>query len=137
MPFVLPEDVGTTKRRKMTPTRALAAWERTKGRCVLCGHPIDGTRDVWFVEHVRALELGGSDTDDNLGPAHVRCKPTKDAEDHSRAAKAKRVKREALGITKAFKRGPKIRSRGFPKRERTGPDKLAQIRALRERMHGE
>lgn len=98
MPFVC-EDVGTTARRRMTPTRALRAWENTKGVCVTCGRPIDGTKERWFVEHIRALELGGKDEDDNLGPAHVNvCKAVKDAADHASAAKAKRMKRERLGI---------------------------------------
>ncbi len=98
MPFVC-EDVGTTKRRRMTPTRALKAWENTGGVCVTCDLRIDGTKEDWFVEHIRALELGGADDDQNIGPAHLeRCKATKDADDHSRTAKAKRNKRAALGI---------------------------------------
>jgi len=92
MPFIC-EDVGTTKRGRMTPTRALKAWERTGGVCVNCGLKIDGTKADWFAEHIRALELGGSDTDDNLGPAHWACKRDKDAADHASAAKAKRNKR--------------------------------------------
>lgn len=108
MPFVC-EDVGTTTRLRMTPTRALRAWERTKGVCVNCNRPIDGTKDDWFVEHIRALELGGADEDDNVGPAHLACKTAKDAADHSAAAKAKRNKRARLGI-----RNPvKIQSAGF------------------------
>jgi hypothetical protein len=108
MPFVC-EDVGTTTRLRMTPTRALKAWERTKGVCVNCNLPIDGTKADWFVEHIRALELGGADEDENLGPSHVACKRDKDAADHSAAAKAKRAKRARLGI-----RNPeKIQSAGF------------------------
>jgi 5-methylcytosine-specific restriction protein A len=98
MPFVC-EDVGTTKRRRMTPTRALKAWENTGGVCVVCSLKIDGTKEAWFVEHPRALELGGADDDVNIGPAHYeRCKAIKDADDHSRAGKAKRNKRAELGI---------------------------------------
>ena len=109
MPFVC-EDVGTTTRLRMTPTRALRAWERTKGVCVNCNLPIDGTKADWFAEHIRALELGGADDDENLGPSHLACKRDKDADDHSRAAKAKRNKRAQLGI-----RNPvKIQSAGFP-----------------------
>ncbi len=113
MPFVC-EDVGTTKRGRMTPTRALRAWERTGGVCVNCGLKIDGTKDRWFAEHIRALELAGSDTDDNLGPAHWDCKRDKDAADHASAAKAKRNKRNALGIRPR----PRIQSPGFPKSEK-------------------
>lgn len=108
MPFVC-EDVGTTTRLRMTPTRALKAWERTKGVCVNCNLPIDGTKADWFVEHIRALELGGADEDDNLGPAHRACKRDKDAADHASAAKAKRNKRAQLGIRNPMK----IQSAGF------------------------
>jgi hypothetical protein len=92
------KDVGTTRRRRMTQTRALQAWERHKGICVNCNRLIDGVRDDWFVEHIRALELGGKDEDENLGPAHYACKPGKDAADHSAAAQAKRQKAHHLGI---------------------------------------
>lgn len=91
-------DVGTSRRRRMTPTRALGIWERHRGCCVLCKQPIDGARDKWFIEHIRALELGGEDKDENCGPAHYTCKPAKDAADHSAASQAKRRKRHHLGI---------------------------------------
>jgi len=118
MPF---EDVGTTRRRSMTPTRVLKIWEAHKGQCVTCGGQIDGTRDKWFVEHIRALELGGADADANCGPAHLSCKAGKDADDHHRAAKAKRAKRSTLGI-----RPPsKLQGAGFrpapPQRSATRP----------------
>lgn len=92
------EDVGTTRRKKITPTKALRIFESRKGVCVNCNLPIDGARDDWFVEHIRALELGGSNEDDNLGPAHTACKKDKDASDHKAAAQAKRRKQHHLGI---------------------------------------
>lgn len=104
MPFI---DVPTTSRRKMTPTRALKAWENTGGICVTCERLIDGTKEQWFVEHKRALELGGADDDANIGPAHFdTCKKVKDADDHSRASQAKRQKRIQLGIK--LKEGPRL-----------------------------
>ncbi|NBJ13303.1 HNH endonuclease [Microvirga arsenatis] len=98
MGYFIPEDVGTTIRGGLSKTKVLAIWERHKGVCVNCGRPIDGARDKWFCEHIRALELGGTDTEDNLGPAHWECKRDKDAEDHARAAEAKREKCVHLGI---------------------------------------
>jgi 5-methylcytosine-specific restriction protein A len=92
------EDVGTTKRGSMTPTRALRLWEAHAGRCIICDVRIDGAREDWFIEHPRALELGGPDTDDNAGPAHLWHKAAKDAADHRSAARAKRMKRRHLGI---------------------------------------
>lgn len=108
MPFV---DVPTTARKPMTPTRALKAWENTGGVCVTCNVQIDGTKEKWFVEHKRALELGGADDDINIGPAHFdTCKKAKDAEDHANAAQAKRRKRVQLGIKKIAHRLPGCRT---------------------------
>ena len=101
MPFV---EVGTTERKKLTPTKRLRIWERDKGVCCLCGAKIDGVRDRWIVEHRRALELGGEDADHNMGVAHASCADTKTNGpdgDHARAAKAKRAKRMALGLKKS------------------------------------
>jgi hypothetical protein len=107
MAFRICEDVGTNIRGNMSPRRALSIWEQNKGVCCLCETQIDGARDDWYIEHKRALELGGADKDDrNLGPAHYRCKPTKDAADHSAAARAKRIKRRHLGIKS--RKGPPI-----------------------------
>lgn len=94
-------DVGTTKRKRMTPRQRLAIWERDKGICCLCKHPIDGVREKWILEHVIPLELGGPDDEPNMGVAHKRCADEKTngkRGDHARAAKAKRAKRAHIGI---------------------------------------
>lgn len=91
-------DIGTTPRGRLTERDRLAAWERTGGICVICHRPIDPLKQRWLVEHVRALELGGADTAENRGPAHVLvCARLKTAEDHRRAAKAKRAKGFHIG----------------------------------------
>lgn len=98
------EDVGTTKRKAMTPRMRLKIWENYKGICALCNRRIDGIRERWIVEHLRALELGGEDTEDNMAPVHEVCAAAKThgkQGDHSRAAKAKRTKSKHLGITKS------------------------------------
>ena len=98
------EDVGTTKRKNMTPRMRLKVWEAHRGICVLCNNKIDGVRERWIVEHLRALELGGEDTEDNMAPAHETCAIAKTIGkkgDHARAAKAKRVKSKHLGIKKS------------------------------------
>jgi 5-methylcytosine-specific restriction endonuclease McrA len=97
MPFVEVEDVGTTARRKLTPHRRLKVWEKTGGVCVLCDSKIDGVRERWIAEHIRALELGGADDIDNLGAAHEACAMEKTQEDHRRAAHAKRQKIRHIG----------------------------------------
>lgn len=110
------EDVGTTRRKKMTKARALKIWEAHKGFCVTCKLAIDATREDWFIEHIRALELGGADEDNNCGPAHMACKKDKDAADHSAAAEAKRRKQKHLGIKdpnrKQIPQKPKMRREG-------------------------
>jgi 5-methylcytosine-specific restriction protein A len=94
-------DVGTTSRKAMTPTRRLRIFEAHAGLCVICGGRIDGVREKWIVEHVRALGLGGADDDANCGPAHDACANVKTQRDDIPAiAKAKRRKMKALGIKK-------------------------------------
>jgi 5-methylcytosine-specific restriction endonuclease McrA len=97
MPFIEVEDVGTTHRRKLTPHRRLQVWEKTAGACVICHHKIDGVRERWIAEHIRALELGGADELENMGPAHEICASKKTKDDHHRTAKAKRQKILSIG----------------------------------------
>ena len=98
------EDVGTTKRKPMTPRLRLKIWEAHGGVCALCKGKIDGVRERWIVEHLRALELGGEDNEANMAPAHEACAIAKTGGkegDHAKAAKAKRVKSKHLGIKKS------------------------------------
>jgi 5-methylcytosine-specific restriction endonuclease McrA len=97
MPLVESSDLGTTRRARLSPRVRLAIWERAKGICVLCERRIDGVRERWIIEHMRALELGGPDEVDNMGPAHATCAQAKTRDDHQRAAKAKRQKIRHLG----------------------------------------
>jgi 5-methylcytosine-specific restriction endonuclease McrA len=97
MPLVEPSDLRTTQRARLSPRARLAIWERAKGICVLCDRTIDGVRERWIVEHIRALELGGEDKPDNMGPVHEACARAKTRDDHRRAAKAKRQKIRHLG----------------------------------------
>jgi len=116
MPFV---EVGTTERKKLTPTQRLKIWERDKGVCCLCSNKIDGVREKWIVEHLRALELGGNDEPGNMGVAHKGCADDKThgpQGDHARAAKAKRVKRKALGLEKSKSHLPGSRGTKWKKK---------------------
>ena len=97
MPFVPITDVGTTARQKLTPHQRLKVWEKAAGVCVLCDRKIDGAREQWVVEHIRALELGGADELSNMAPAHEVCALAKTREDHRRTAKAKRQKIQYIG----------------------------------------
>lgn len=110
-------DVSTTRRKAMSQSRRLRIFERDEGRCWHCGVKIDGLREPWTIEHIRALGLGGEDADANCAPAHEACRRVKDKDDVTRIAKAKRVKAAHLGIRKYVKQP--IRSAGFlqkPKR---------------------
>lgn len=64
---------------------------------MVCGRIIDGVRERWIVEHIRALELGGADEPENMGPAHEVCGREKTRDDHARTARAKRQKIRHLG----------------------------------------
>lgn len=97
MAFVEVVDIGTTPRRKLTSHRRLQVWERTAGRCVICHRKIDGVRERWIVEHIRALELGGADELNNMGPAHRACASAKTKDDRALTAKAKRQKIHHIG----------------------------------------
>jgi 5-methylcytosine-specific restriction endonuclease McrA len=127
-------DLGTTARQRLTASRKLLIWERNRGICCLCGQQIDGVREEWFIEHKRALELGGTNDDENLGPAHRVCKPDKDADDHRRAAKAKRVKQRFLGIRRERWRAlPGSRSSSIRMTIAHGPVDRRTGRPLRDR----
>lgn len=111
-------DVGTTKRKPMTPARRLRIFEDHKGVCVLCLNKIDGVREPWTIEHLICLGLGGKDEDANCAPAHETCRRDKDKLDVAAIAKAKRVKQRHIGL-KVPKQ--KIKSQGFPQRQRERP----------------
>jgi 5-methylcytosine-specific restriction endonuclease McrA len=90
------EDVGTTKRGNLSAKRKLGIWEREKGKCMECNVKL--TTGKFIFEHVRALEMGGSDTDDNIRLTCKGCATEKTKQDHSMAAKAKRRKQAHLGL---------------------------------------
>jgi len=107
--------VGTTQRKMPTPAQRLKLFEQHKGVCCICGAYIKAG-ERWIVEHVIPLGLGGSNDTENLAPAHEKCAALKTKDDQKQIAKAKRQKRAHLGIKD--ERGPRIVSRGFPKREK-------------------
>ncbi len=124
------QDVGTTPRKRLTPTQRLALFERHKGICVICGKQIVAG-EAWIDEHLRALGLGGSNDLDNRAPVHAACAAAKTAkEDVPAIAKAKRQKMAALGIKADG--GRKIQSRGFAKKERPSKMPLPPRRAMFE-----
>ncbi len=110
-------DVATTKRRSMNTTRRLRIFEAHAGRCCLCGLKIDGVREPWTIEHIRALGLGGADDDSNCAPAHEACRRQKDKADVAAISKAKRRKAKHLGIRAASRHPmPGSKASGLKKR---------------------
>jgi len=93
------EDVGTTARGHLSTRRKLAIWEREKGVCMMCGCRLLPGKFIY--EHVRALELGGEDTDENIRLTCLPCAGEKTRDDHRRGAKAKRAKAKHLGLKKS------------------------------------
>ena len=93
-----PTDVGTTP-RDTTPRDRLAVWERDKGICQNCKRQL-GPADKWVLEHIRALEKGGTNERSNLKVFCQPCAGTKTPCDHKETAKAKRQKSKSLGIRK-------------------------------------
>jgi 5-methylcytosine-specific restriction endonuclease McrA len=90
------EDMGTTKRGNLSQRRKLAIWEREHGKCMVCGVKL--MTGGFIYEHVRALELGGTDTDDNIRLTCKPCATSKTKIDHQTAGKAKRKKASYLGL---------------------------------------
>ena len=90
------EDLGTTKRGNLSGRRKLAIWEREHGKCMICGSKLQVGGFIF--EHVRALELGGTDTDENIRLTCKGCATQTTKEDHKAAGKAKRMKTASLGL---------------------------------------
>lgn len=57
-------------RKKLLPAERDAIFEKTGGRCHICGGPIEGE---WVADHVYAHSLGGPHKVDNYLPAHALC----------------------------------------------------------------
>lgn len=77
-------------RIRLTENQTAKLFLERHGCCRECGRRL-GPSDEWIVEHVIALENGGTNDWDNLGITCVWCKPEKDARDHGQAAKQRAV----------------------------------------------
>lgn len=77
-------------RIRLTAQQVAKLFLERHGCCRECGRRL-GPSDEWIVEHVIALENGGTNDWDNLGITCVWCKPEKDARDHGQAGKQRRT----------------------------------------------
>lgn len=76
-------------RVRLSPQQTAKLFLERHGCCRECGRKL-GPADDWIVEHVIALENGGSNDWENLGITCTWCKPVKDAADHAQAGKQRR-----------------------------------------------
>ena len=84
-------------RRSWTKRRRLALFEAHKGVCHICRCKIDGTKDLWDVEHIIPIAMGGDDDEGNCAPAHAACHKSKTSADRKQIAKADRVRAKHFG----------------------------------------
>jgi 5-methylcytosine-specific restriction endonuclease McrA len=80
------------------------------GRCHISGRPIR-PGDVWELEHVRPLSMGGENRETNLAPALSDAHREKTAAEAGVRAKCDRIRQKHLGIFPKSKRP--LKSRGF------------------------
>jgi hypothetical protein len=90
------EDMGTTKRGGLSTRRKLKIWERESGKCAICSAKLMAGQFIY--EHMRALELGWTDTDENIRLTCLTCAKEKTKKDHQITAKAKSQKSSYLGL---------------------------------------
>lgn len=77
-------------REFLSDKQKLRLFAERKGRCHKCDHKLrSGER--WIVEHVIALQNGGSNDWENLAITCFLCFPKKNAEDAAKAAKGRDV----------------------------------------------
>ncbi len=88
------------KRRTLTTAHKVAIFLAAQCRCHICGALINPQHELWEVEHVIPLAMGGKDDETNLRPAHKSCHAPKTVLDQSSIAKAKRLEARRLGIRK-------------------------------------
>lgn len=86
------------------------------GVCWLCKVKIKPD-EPWDADHQISRELGGSDYDDNLAPAHKDCHREKTKADVTAIAKSNRIRRKAgpVELRKVRKKIPQ-RANAWPKR---------------------
>jgi 5-methylcytosine-specific restriction endonuclease McrA len=85
------------KRRGHTALQRTKIFLAHSGVCHLCGEKINGTKEVWELEHVIPFAMGGKDDESNLRPAHKSCHSQKTKEDVTAIAKAKRIEAKHIG----------------------------------------
>lgn len=78
------------KRGRMTAQRVLRIYLAANGRCHVCGLKLPPGTD-YEIDHIIALENGGTDDDANLAPVHIDCHRGKSADDHETASHGRKM----------------------------------------------
>ena len=82
--------IAPTKRRSMSKARRVRIFLSRNGICCICTRQIR-QGEAWIIEHPDAVALGGSDNDEDLHPAHEKCRRVKDKDDAAKIAKRNRI----------------------------------------------
>lgn len=77
-------------RKYFTPQERAKVFAARDGRCHRCTRKLSPA-DTWILEHVIALENGGTNEPENLDVTCSWCEPEKTAEDHTRAGHGRRM----------------------------------------------
>lgn len=91
------------KRGSMTPQRRARIFAAHNGHCHKCKRKL-GPADWWDIDHVLALENGGTDEDDNLAPCCDWCHTSKTGDDHEAAGRGRR-RYTKHSVPKEFRKG--------------------------------
>lgn len=85
-------------RIRRSRTQRLRLFLRAHGRCHICQQPIQvGQR--WDIEHVVPLSASGTDTDNNIAPAHIACHREKTSGEATVRAKTIRMRANHIGAS--------------------------------------
>lgn len=90
------------KRIRLSEQQIAKLFLERHGCCRECGRKLL-SGDDWIVEHIIALECGGTNDWDNLGITGLCCKGGKDARDHAQAGKQRRTATKHL-VSKSMRR---------------------------------
>lgn len=100
-------------RIRLSEQQAAKLFLERHGCCRECGRKL-GPADDWIVEHIIALENGGTNEWDNLGITGICCKASKDAKDHAQAGKQRRTATKHI-LSKSMRRKSSLSKRSGTK----------------------
>lgn len=91
---------AVTPRKRLTDKQRLQLFISEQGICCLCGHKIDGVKEMWD-EHIDPLWLNGTNERSNRGVAHVSCARKKTAKEAGDRSKVRDVAEKHYGAHRA------------------------------------